>query len=373
MSDKNLIAGAGAVAASEGFVDYGKAFSAGYAKSLENKKERENKNKEIQTRVNNLMSGFKNDIDVLKFKPEDQTLVKNTIVGWRNEYAEAANAAAKIKDKSSPEYQGYVDTMSNIQNRMVNLKGNLDNLAAFKGEFKTGIDKKIYSNAGANDMSLAKGEVMLAYPIGGITENGDLKWQDEGAGEFSFSDYQLPFGKAKGTATYLGQIAERVKNKKNKLDDFDKSRIKEEVEALIDDPKVFASLISDGDMPAFDFSNIDPEDPNAREQTIDLLTRSIYNLQGANVSGTSATGDTSTPMQIAREEERKKVFSQIESGYEKPIPTGRKNSKKNDLYLTIDKELGVWILTDAAGQAVKGAGGNMVTFQTEEQAKKYIK
>ena len=70
---------------------------------------------------------------------------------------------------------------------------------------------------------------------------------------------------------------------------------------------------------------------------------------------------------------RKKIFSQVDEGYEKPIPTGRKNSKQTDLYITLDKESGEWVLTDAAGRFEKGYGGNIVTFKTAEEAKKYIK
>lgn len=266
------------------FQDRGGQFMSGYQKSLEAKKEKEAKNKETQSRVNNLMGQFKNDIDVLKFKPEDQTLVKNTITGWRQEYADAANAAAQIQDKSSAEYQEYMDIMNGVKNKMTNLKGNLDNLAAFKGEYAENIKAGHYSNAGANDMSLAQGEVMLQYPIGSISANGDLMWNDEaGGGEFGFQNYQMPFEKATGLATALGKIADPIRMQKTPLDDLQKREIKEKVDALVRDPKALASLVSDSDLPGFDFSNIDPEDPNAKEQVADLLVKSIEGLRGKGV------------------------------------------------------------------------------------------
>lgn len=247
------------------------------------------------------MGQFKNDIDVLKFKPEDQTLVKNTITGWRQEYADAANAAAQIQDKSSAEYQEYMDIMNGVKNKMTNLKSNLDNLAAFKGEYAENIKAGHYSNAGANDMSLAQGEVMLQYPIGSISANGDLMWNDEaGGGEFGFQDYQMPFEKATGLATALGNIADPIRMQKTPLDDLQRREIKEKVDALVRDPKALASLISDSDLPGFDFSNIDPEDPNAKEQVADLLVKSIEGLRGKGVvpdkkggkEGTDRTGLT---------------------------------------------------------------------------------
>ena len=280
-----VVAAAARVSDTQGaFQDRGGQFMTGYNKSLEAKKEREAKNKETQTRVNGLMGQFKNDIDVLKFKPEDQTLVKNTIAGWRNEYAEAANAAAQIQDKSSPEYQALMDTMNGVKNKMANLKGNLDNLAAFKGEYAENIKAGHYSNAGANDMALAQGEVMLQYPIGSIGENGDLMWNDEaGGGEFGFQDYQMPFEKATGLATALGAISDPLLTQKTPLNDIQRAGIREKVDALLSNKNQLASLISESDLPQFDFSNIDPDDPNAKQQVADLLVKSIEGLRGTGL------------------------------------------------------------------------------------------
>lgn len=275
------------------FQDRGEQFMTGYNKSLQKKKEQEQKNKETQSRVNSLMGGFKNDIDVLKFKPEDQTLVKNTIVGWRNQYAEAANIAAKIQDKSSAQYQEQMDIMNGIENRMSNLKNNLDQLAAFKGEYADNIKAGTYSNAGLNSAPLMQGEVMLNNAIGGINDNGDLTWSSKETGDFNFQDYEMPFEKAVGLATALGRIADPIRRQKTPLDNLQRKEIREKVESLASNPKALASLISDSDIAAFDFSNIDPEDPNAREEVVDLLVQSIYNLRGSGLAPTdtaTATG-----------------------------------------------------------------------------------
>ena len=293
-----VVAAAREVSAIQGrFQDYGGQFMSGYGKTLEKKKQLEQEAKATQERVNTLMSGFKNDIDVLKFKPEDQTLVKNTIVRWRNEYAEAANAAAKIQDKSSAEYQEYMDVLNDIQNRMVNLKNNLDNFAAFKAEYAENIKAKTYSNAGANALSLAQGETMVTNPIGSISDSGDLQW-GPGTGSvregFSFQDYDMPFAKATDTANALGAIADPYRRQKTPLDSLQKTRIREQVTNLVSDPKALAGLISDSDLPEFDFSNIDPEDPNAKEQVVDLLVNSIYRLRGSGLTPAERAAINST-------------------------------------------------------------------------------
>ena len=319
---KNI--GSGVVAAARGvsavqgrFQDVGEQFMTGFDKSLESKRKKEAENKAIQDRVNSYMDSFNNDIDLIKFKPEEQTLVKNKIAGWRNEYADLANQAAAIQDKSSAEYQELIDSMNGIQNRMVNLKNNLDQLAAFKTEYGANIKAKTYSNAGANDMSLAKGEIMYQYAIGSIGDDGNLMWSDEGTGDFNFQDYQMPFEKATGLATALGKIANPIRMQKTPLDNLQKKEIKEQVDNLTRDPKALASLISDSDLPAFDFSNIDPDDPNAREKVVDLLVNSIYDLRGKGLSPSDK--DVKDSELTSTQKEKREQWNAISSSYEKNV------------------------------------------------------
>lgn len=294
------------------FQDRGGQFMTGYQKSLEAKKQREARNKETQNRVNGLMDQFKNDIDVFKFKPEDQTLVKNTIAGWRQEYADAAGSAAKIQDKTSAEYQQYVDVMNDVKNRMTNLKGNLDNLSAFKGEYKENIDGHHYSNAGANTVPLEHGEVMFTGAIGSISTSGDLMFTDADGAEFSFQDYEMPFEKATGLASALGAIANPLRSQKAPIDNLQKEEIKEKIDALISDPKALASLVSDSDLPAFDFSNIDPDDPNAKQQVANLLYNSIIGLRGSGL--TPATNTKPGSSKIADSDLATKLDKMLQAG-----------------------------------------------------------
>lgn len=350
--------GSGVVAAARGvsavqgrFQDVGGQFMTGYNKALESKRKKEAENKATQDRVNSYMDGFNNDIDLIKFKPEEQTLVKNKIASWRNEYADFANRAAAIKDKSSAEYQELIDNMNGIQNRMVNLKNNLDQLAAFKTEYSANIKARTYSNAGANDMSLAQGEIMLQYPIGSIGDDGNLTWSDEGTGDFNFQDYQMPFEKATGLATALGKIANPIRMQKTPLDNLQKKEIREQVDNLTRNPKALASLISDSDLPGFDFSNIDPDDPNAREKVVDLLVNSIYDLRGKGLTPsdksikdtelTSAQKDYRAAVDRARKGFNARVPFYITETI-KVVPSGS-NSWKVKEYDPVEK---IWIDSD---------------------------
>ena len=297
-----IVGAAQNVSESQGnFINQGGRFALGYEKGLETKRKKEEENKAIQGRANTLMDGFTNDIDVLKFKPEDQTLVKNKVVAWRNEYAEAANAASKLEDKTGAEYQSYMDTMNDIKGRMSNLSNNINNLAATKGEYSKNILAKHYSSAGGNDIALHQGLIMTEFPIGSIDDTGNLMWSDESAGDFNMQDYRLPFEKATGVASQLDAIASPLTTQKGPLTEFERERITEQVEDLVgSSPEVLQSFISDNDLKQFNFNDIDPEDPNAQDIVVSRLTQAMFDAKGSGVVSTpkSATGgDTSVSAQ----------------------------------------------------------------------------
>ena len=304
------------------FQDVGGQFMAGYNKSLEAKKAKEAESEAALARVNKLMDGFTNDIDIIKFKPEDQAVVKNKITEWRNEYATAANAAAKIKDKSSSEYQQYIDTMNGVQSKMVNLKNNIDGLAAFKGEYADNVKAGAYSIAGQNAMSLAQGETMVTSPIGSITDDGDLQW-NAGVGSvregFSFQDYSKPFAKANNVALELDKIATPLTTMKTPLTNFDKDYINERVNNLVgNDPNVLASIIADGELKSFNFTDIDPNDPNARDIVVDRLVQAMYDARGSRVQQPAA--GTIEDNRTSAQKDYDAAVRRIQNGFNARVP-----------------------------------------------------
>ena len=321
--------GSGVVAAAKSvsdiqgrFQNVGGQFMAGYNKSLEAKKAKEAESEAALARVNKLMDGFTNDIDIIKFKPEDQAVVKNKITEWRNEYATAANAAAKIKDKSSSEYQQYIDTMNGVQSKMVNLKNNIDGLAAFKGEYADNVKAGAYSIAGQNAMSLAQGETMVTSPIGSITDDGDLQW-NAGVGSvregFSFQDYSKPFAKANNVALELDKIATPLTTMKTPLTNFDKDYINERVNNLVgNDPNVLASIIADGELKSFNFTDIDPNDPNARDIVVDRLVQAMYDARGSRVQQPAA--GTIEDNRTSAQKDYDAAVRRIQNGFNARVP-----------------------------------------------------
>ncbi len=366
--------GSGVVAAAKSvsdiqgrFQDVGGRFMTGYNKSLEAKKAKEAESEATLGRVNALMDGFTNDIDVIKFKPEDQTVVKNKITAWRNEYANAANAAAKIKDKSSSEYQQYIDVMNGVQSKMVNLKNNIDGLAAFKGEYAENVKSGAYSIAGQNAMSLAQGETMVTSPIGSISDDGDLQW-NAGVGSvregFSFGDYSKPFAKANNVALELDKIATPLTTMKTPLTKFDKDYINERVNNLVgNDPNTLASIIADGELKSFNFTDIDPDDPDARDIVVDRLVRAMYDARGSRVTY-SNDSNASGRQQSASMQEKAAMWNAATTAYKNNLPFTIENiagqvirfadpvkSPNGDIVYTkqvLDEENGVFLPAEAA-------------------------
>ena len=368
-----VVAAARRVSDTQGrFQDVGGQFMTGYNKSLEAKKAKEKESEEALARVNTLMDGFTNDIDVLKFKPEDQTVVKNKITEWRGQYAEAANAAAKIKDKSSAEYQQYVDIMNGVQNKMVKLKNNIDSLAAFKGEYAENVKAGTYSVAGQNAMSLAQGETMVTSPIGSITDDGDLEWA-AGVGSvrdgFSFEDYKMPFAKANGVATSLNAIATPLTTMKNPLTQFEKDYVEEQVENLVgNDPDVLASIIADGELKAFNFTDIDPYDPKAKDIVVDRLIQGMYDIRGSRVETPQASDSPGDATDISFS--ASSYVNPKGANYKQPIP-GRTAGES----WIWDENLGGYVYQDEFGLPIgpSNVGDKPVAYNNTNTIEGYAK
>ena len=279
-----------------------------FSKNLEKKKERESSVKENLARANQLMSQFKDDVDYLSYSPEEQKIIKNKVVGWRNEFANIANAAAKIEDKTGAQYQEYVDQMNTIRNRVQNLAKSSERLKEVKLDFKSGLDNNDFSMAGFNDDAIAKGTVISAMPIAGVDDNGDLIWEDEGLGTVNLSSFERPasIGPVKVAAQNIFNEIERQGKSSGKLDENQLQGLRNQIDGYLgNNNNVVLSLIADNQMPAYGFGDIDPEDPTAREQVLDRLMVALKDTRGSLLKSTQDDSLTSAQRNAAAD--RKKV------------------------------------------------------------------
>lgn len=277
-----LIEAAGRVSQAQNvFLDRSEILDPAIKSGLERKREKEANNKKIMLAANDLMQGFDSNVDYTELSEQDQKTVSAAVTGFQKTYGDAAKVAAAIEDKTSAEYQAQVDIMNSSSNAMRKLKANLDGLAGFKEEYGVNVKQNNYSMAGANSTAIAQGYIMANDAIGSIDQKGNLNWNSNEQ-NFNFSDYKMPFGKEKGqdAAKALGVIVDRVSRAKRELNANDKDTISRQVEDILSDPAAYASLVSDADLIQFDFSNIDPEDPEAFNKTKELIVNSIVATQG---------------------------------------------------------------------------------------------
>lgn len=296
-----LIEAAGRVSQAQNvFLDRSKILDPAIKSGLERKREKEANNKKIQQAANTLMKDFDSNVDYTELSEQDTKTVKTAVMSFQKTYSEASKIAAAIEDKTSEEYQEQVDIMNGAINSMKKLRSNLDGLTEFKEEYIVNQNEDNYSAAGANSPALMQGYIMANNAIGGIDEKGNLNWDPSkqqfgdslsfatggAVPAFNFSDYKMPFGKEKGqnAAIALGVITAEVKKKKTALDDSDIGLINIQVEKILSDPQAYASLVSDADLPMFDFSTIDPEDPEGFNKAKELIVNAIIGKQGTDVS-----------------------------------------------------------------------------------------
>lgn len=315
-----VVAAAREVSAIQGrFQDFGGQFMQGYEKSMEAKRKKEAEAKDILDRSNAYMNQFKNDIDVVKFKPEDQKIVKDTIARWRNEYANAASAAAKIQDKTSPEYQEYIDVMNGVQNRMYNLKTNIDNLALHKAEHYSNVKDDLYSNTGTNQSSLLQAQIMVESPIGNIDDNGDLLW-GEGDNQFSFQGFEKPLERASTQVTTLGGLMAKAGRMKGPITEGDRISIEGQIDDIFKGNRAIESIMADNEFKTLNFNDLDPSNPEDRKEAVRRLKNGIIGNWGKGLTPAerSAMNGTSTTTSTGKKNRMPEYVEKLDALFATP-------------------------------------------------------
>ena len=324
-----VVAAARRVSDTQGrFQDVGSQFMSGYDKAMEAKEKREAKAKEGVAKANALMDGFKDDIDYMSFTPEEGKLVKDQVVTWRNAYADLANKASKIEDKTSSEYQSLMDEMTGFKNRLVSLKNNIDGRQQLKADFKTDLDD--YSTAGFNDEAIAKATVMAATSFSGVNDRGELIWSDEGLGEFSSTGFKMPASNksAKQAAANIFNEVERQSNARGPLTPALKEALRNELDNSIGSKENLLSFIADNQFKIFKFDDLDPESDinELRKTVLDRLMNGLESTRGSALakptsseSGNGTPGKTGTT-KLNRRQQNTASLLEYEKQAFKPTP-----------------------------------------------------
>jgi hypothetical protein len=373
-----VVAAARRVSDTQGrFQDVGSQFMTGYNKSLEAKKVREAKAKEGVAKANALMDGFKDDIDYMSFTPEEGKLVKDQVVTWRNAYADLANKASKIEDKTSSEYQSLMDEMTGFKNRLVSLKNNIDGRQQLKADFKT--DLNDYSTAGFNDEAIAKATVMAAMPFSGVNDRGELMWSDEGLGEFSSTGFKMPASNkpAKQAAANIFNEVERQSNARGPLTPALKESLRNKLDNSIGSKENLLSFIADNQFEIFKFDDLDPESDinELRETVLDRLMNGLESTRGSALakpasskSGNGTQGETGTT-KLNRRQQNTASLLEYEKQAFKPTPGLVGPSQGNEPMVITTSTGTPYDVQMINGKWLLSKGGEEWTYDTFEEMK----
>ena len=373
-----VVAAARRVSDTQGrFQDVGSQFMTGYNKSLEAKKVREAKAKEGVAKANALMDGFKDDIDYMSFTPEEGKLVKDQVVTWRNAYADLANKASKIEDKTSSEYQSLMDEMTGFKNRLVSLKNNIDGRQQLKADFKT--DLNDYSTAGFNDEAIAKATVMAAMPFSGVNDRGELMWSDEGLGEFSSTGFKMPASNkpAKQAAANIFNEVERQSNARGPLTPALKESLRNKLDNSIGSKENLLSFIADNQFEIFKFDDLDPESDinELRETVLDRLMNGLESTRGSALakpasskSGNGIQGETGTT-KLNRRQQNTASLIEYEKQSFKPTPGLVGPSQGNEPMVITTSTGTPYDVQMINGKWLLSKGGEEWTYDTFEEMK----
>jgi len=373
-----VVAAARRVSDTQGrFQDVGSQFMTGYNKSLEAKKVREAKAKEGVAKANALMDGFKDDIDYMSFTPEEGKLVKDQVVTWRNAYADLANKASKIEDKTSSEYQSLMDEMTGFKNRLVSLKNNIDGRQQLKADFKT--DLNDYSTAGFNDEAIAKATVMAAMPFSGVNDRGELTWSDEGLGEFSSTGFKMPASNkpAKQAAANIFNEVERQSNARGPLTPALKESLRNKLDNSIGSKENLLSFIADNQFEIFNFNDLDPESDinELRETVLDRLMNGLESTRGSALAKpTSSKSGNGTPSEtgttkLNRRQQNTASLLEYEKQAFKPTPGLVGPSQGNEPMVITTSTGTPYDVQMINGKWLLSKGGEEWTYDTFEEMK----
>jgi len=325
-----VVAAALKVSESQGqFQDRVGQFMTGYDKAMETKNKMEAKNQELQAKTNAYVDQFDGDVDLADFSDEEKAVVKEQVIANRNEFVEGANGAAKIKDKTSPEYQMYMDKMNAAMSKMEKLRGNLEGVANLKMEYANGFDQGIYSNSQKNTENLLRANAILEGNISSIGDDGSLNFKGytipnmTGAGDdftvedFSYNtkSFKKPFVVANDEAQAILGMAEEQETLKGEATKNQVKIIKSKLDAALSNPDVLYSIISNSQLQLIPLDSIDPDDPNAKQQAIDMLTQGILDARGAGL-----TEEPSTPGTPDASFSASSYVNPKGSNYKQPIP-----------------------------------------------------
>ena len=233
MADQNLINIAGEVANSAIAPDAAKAFESGFQKTY-------NVEIEKQQKINNRMKGYmdqlENNVNMVDLSDAQKAKVNEFLTNNKNQYAEAANQLARIKDPSAPEYAELRNKMNKIRTSFSNLANQVDGYKQAKIDFAKDYDKNLVSKANdINDLDFSSQVFTTGTDIE-VSEDGELKFLNPESKEYvNYSGVKKPFLKNNDGAAKITKLAGSVTGAAIPLEGAYRSTIESQLKLILNE------------------------------------------------------------------------------------------------------------------------------------------
>tara|TARA_R110002072_G_scaffold250989_2_gene409798 strand:- start:1197 stop:2336 length:1140 start_codon:yes stop_codon:yes gene_type:complete len=343
MANSDLIKGAGALAKSEGFVNYAEAINVPNPTKGANSYIEEDKRKQAtQARVNKYIDNLKSNIDLDGLSPEQTSAMRGFLVSQRGIYANAASEIAKIEDATSPEYQQYADIMNEVNRSFVTLSEEVKSYKDAKTGYVETHQADLYSNAASgSEIQTAASlygldpEMPAAFSVG---NGGHIMFEVNGESQ-SYKDYKEPMLKDYKTMNSLLSTTNSIYSAGQRLDGTKLQLIGAQVENMLANPNTIKSILA-GDFKGagIDLSGIayNPEDvAGTRVQVKDAIVSALESVanEGYAEKERKRAERNNSNSKVADPSKTDKIYSQID--------TEAKNGTYNLIPVTQNQQL-VW-------------------------------
>ena len=157
---------------------------------------------------------------------------------------------------------------------------------------------------------------------------------------YNTKNFKKPFGVATDEANAILGLATREENAKGQVTENQEKIIRSSVSNILSNNEVLYSILSNSELQLIPLNSIDPDDPNAREQAVDMLTQAIKDSRGAGLieEPGDPNKDTRTTAQKNDEAERQKIKGYLNSDTATFTSDGYRFENKGDVWHVFDED-----------------------------------
>lgn len=237
--------GAGVAYSQSGFNDLGgilsKKIQQGTAKVASFEKQRRDELKLEEEKAGLMVEGFMANqaegIDLTAIPDEDKGMITEFSMNQKQIYADAAQAAGGMK-AGSPEKLEQIAIMKQANQRLQNVEKQYNVWGGMREDYMQDFQGKNLSVANSSGNMISAAGIFTGAQQRSFDENGNIMFTDEAGNVTTMSDVKQPFEKAYKEANSINETMFKIYNKGQKLDDTEKTYLRNSLSTLIDNAGV---------------------------------------------------------------------------------------------------------------------------------------